>query len=142
MDNIILKSMLSEFSAKNSLNDTESFKFEKFVSHSILANDYYDSLELDLVSTGHCVGVDAIAIAINDILVYTEEQASGMVRGQFEASFIFIQTKTSTKIDLGDYLKFLTTAYIFFTKEEEAQPEELKTLFKIKTMIYDLFRLG
>lgn len=136
MNNITLKSMLKEFSIKNSLSEKDSLQFEKYTSYSLLANDYYDSFEQDLVSTGDCIGVDAIAISINDILVYTLEAAKSLTLGQFDVCFNFIQAKTSSNLDLGDYLKFLQTIYVFFTGTEHDQPIELKTAYEIKTHIY------
>ncbi len=136
MDNITLTSMLREFSNKNSLGNSESLNFEKFATHSILANDYHDSFDIESVGTGDCVGVDAVAIAISDILVYSPEAARSLTAGQFEASFSFIQAKTSSSLDLGDYLKFLQTVFVFFTEDLEKQPTELKNAFLIKEHIY------
>lgn len=136
MNNITLTSMLNEFSAKNSFSDSESLSFEKFTTHSILSNDYHDSFELDSIGTGNCVGVDAIAIAVSDILVYTEEAAKTLTAGQFSASFSFIQAKTSPSLDLGDYLKFLQTVFLFFTEPLDKQPFELRVAFGIKEHIY------
>ncbi len=136
MNNITLTSMLREFSNKNSLDGSESLSFEKFTTHSILANEYQDSFEIESIGTGECIGVDAVAIAVSDILVYSTEGAKSLTAGQFDASFSFIQTKTSSSLDLGDYLKFLQTVFVFFNEGLESQPEELKNAFFIKEHIY------
>lgn len=136
MNNITLSSMLNEFSTKNSLIDKDTLRFEKFASYSLLANDYYDSFEQDQVGTGNCVGVDAVAIAVSEVLVYTEEAARSLTGGQFDACFNFIQAKTSSNLDLGDYLKFLQTVSVFFSGSEDVQPDELKDAYRIKTHIY------
>lgn len=128
--------MLREFSGKYSLGNSESLNFEKFATHSILANGYHDSFEIESVGTGACVGVDAVAIAVSDILVYSPEAAKSLTAGQFDSSFSFIQAKTSSSLDLGDYLKFLQTVFVFFTENLESQPEELKNAFLIKEHIY------
>ncbi|WP_426779233.1 hypothetical protein, partial [Pseudomonas aeruginosa] len=75
MNNITLQSMLKEFSTKNSLTDRDSLRFEKFVIYSLLANDYNDTFESDALSTGNCIGIDSVAIAINDVLVYSVSSA-------------------------------------------------------------------
>lgn len=137
MENITLQSMLNEFSQKNSFTEKDSLRFEKFVSHSLLANEYYDSYDHEQVSTGDCVGIDAVAISINDVLVYSEIAAKNHTVGQFEVCFNFIQAKTSPSLDLGDYLKFLQTISVFFSGTENQQPEELKEAFRIKTHIYE-----
>ncbi|RYD85974.1 MAG: hypothetical protein EOP84_00635 [Verrucomicrobiaceae bacterium] len=136
LNNITLASMLREFSNKNSLGNSESLNFEKFATHSILANDYHDSFDLESVGTGGCVGVDAVAIGVSDILVYSPEAAKSLTAGQFDSSFSFIQAKTSSSLDLGDYLKFLQTVFVFFTEGLESQPTELKNAFLIKEHIY------
>lgn len=128
--------MVEEFSRKHNLSEKLSIKFEKFVSYSLLSNDFYDSFDLEKVGTGDCVGVDAIAISLNDVLVYTEQEANLLTKGQFQANFSFIQTKTSSSLDLGDYLKFLQTVYVFFSGKLEDQPEELKNAYAIKQHIY------
>ncbi len=113
MNNITLQSMLKEFSTKNSLTDRDSLRFEKFVIYSLLANDYNDTFESDALSTGNCIGIDSVAIAINDVLVYSVSSAVPLTTGTFDTSFTFIQAKTSSSVDLGDYLKFLQTVKIF-----------------------------
>ncbi|MFM2058338.1 MAG: hypothetical protein RLY71_2723 [Pseudomonadota bacterium] len=128
--------MLREFADKNLLGSSEALSFEKFATHSILANDYHDSFEIEFVGTGECVGVDAVAIAVSDILVYSPEAAKSLTTGQFDSSFSFIQAKTSSSLDLGDYLKFLNTVFVFFTEGLENQPQELKNAFLIKEHIY------
>jgi hypothetical protein len=136
MENIALHSMLEEFSKKYNIHEKESIKFEKFVSYSLLSNDFYDSFDLEKVGTGDCLGVDAVAISLNDILVYTEQEAQLLTKGQFQADFSFIQTKTSSNLDLGDYLKFLQTVYVFFNGSLSDQPNELKQAFEMKSHIY------
>lgn len=69
--------------------------------------------------------------------MYSEHAAKNHTIGQFDVCFNFIQTKTSSSLDLGDYLKFLQAVYIFFTGKEDQQPEELKEAFRIKALIYE-----
>lgn len=137
MNNITLQSMLKEFSTKNSLTENDSLRFEQFVVYSLLANDYNDTFEPESLSTGNCIGVDSVAIAVNDVLVYTVNAAAPLTTGIFDTGFTFIQAKTSSSLDLGDYLKFLQTVKIFFTGKLEDQPAELKEAFAIKQFIYD-----
>lgn len=137
MENITLQSMLNEFSKKNSITGNDTYKFEQFVNYCLLANDYYDSYNSEQVGTNECVGVDTATVSINGALTYSEEEAKIATNVQFDCRFIFIQTKTSSKLDLGDYLKFLNTILLFFTGELSQQPKELEELFKIKKHIYE-----
>lgn len=137
MENITLRSMIKEFANKNSLSDTDSLLFERFSIYSLLVNEFYDSFDAEKLGTGQCIGVDAVAVSIGDVLVYSAEEASGLTRGQFDARFQFVQCKTASKLDLGDYLKFLQTIKIFFSGTRDQQPVELLSAFDIKTHIYD-----
>jgi len=129
--------MLTEFSKKNSFTGEESLIFEKLANYCLLANDYYDSYNIENMCIGDCIGIDTVAISINGVLIYSEKEAIKYCNGQFDCKFIFIQTKTSSKLDLGDYLKFLNTIFIFFKYDIEKQPDELKKAFKIKSYIYE-----
>lgn len=129
--------MLNEFSKKHQIAGNESLIFEKFVSYCLFSHQYYDSYDEEQIGTGECVGVDAVAIAINDVLVYSEAATKNHTQGQFDVSFNFMQAKTSASLNLGDYLKFLQTVLIFFTRSENEQPEELREAFRIKEHIYE-----
>ncbi|MEQ7536224.1 AIPR family protein [Xanthomonas campestris] len=129
--------MLSEFRNKNSLQgEKDDSLFEKFSNYCILKNDHYDSFEFDKVSTGQCVGVDGVAVSINGILVDDLDEANILTQSQFDAKFIFVQTKTSTSFDMGDYLKFINTIKTFFGVNESLVPAELIARYRIKSRIY------
>ncbi|WP_394537686.1 AIPR family protein [Lysobacter enzymogenes] len=137
MENIILSGMLAEFRDKYSLQGEKNDSlFEKFSNYCILKNDHYDSFDFDKVSTGQCVGVDGVAVSINGILVDDIDEVARLTQSQFDAKFIFIQAKTSTSFDIGDYLKFINTAKAFFGDDESAVPDELITRHRIKNRIY------
>jgi hypothetical protein len=137
MDNIILKGMLNEFSGRFDLgDDTEDFKFEKFVNYCILKTDYYDSFDFDKVATGHATGVDGVAVVIGGVIVDELEDAKALTRQQYDAEFHFIQTKTSASFDLGNYLKFTATVRAFFGNQPNAVPPELSNAFNIKEVVY------
>lgn len=137
MENIILSGMLEEFRKKHSLQGEKSDSlFEKFSNYCILKNDHYDSFDFDKVSTGQCVGVDGVAVSINGILVDDIHEASVLTQSQFDAKFIFVQAKTSTSFDMGDYLKFINTIKAFFGEDENAIPNELIKRYHIKGRIY------
>ncbi|QWV94648.1 AIPR family protein [Geomonas oryzisoli] len=137
MDNIILKGMLNEFSGRFDLVDeTEEYRFEKFVNYCILKTDYYDSFDFDKVATGQATGVDGVAVVIGGVIVNEIDDAKSLTRQQFNAEFHFIQTKTSTSFDLGEYLKFTATVRAFFTDQRAGIPGELANAFDIKEEVY------
>lgn len=137
MENIILSGMLDEFRNKHSLQgEKDDSLFEKFSNYCILKNDHYDSFDFEKVSTGQCVGVDGLAVSINGILVDDIDEATSLTQSQFDAKFIFVQTKTSASFDMGDYLKFINTIKTFFGANEQAVPNELIVRFRIKNRIF------
>lgn len=138
MENIILSGMLKDFVSRHSLDDdTPERQFEKFVNYCLLKTDHYDSFEFEKVGTGDCIGVDGVAVSIGGVIIDELEDLETLTRAQFEARFIFSQAKTSSKFDLGEYLKFISTVQLFFGKDEAAVPAELKKAFAIKHQIYD-----
>lgn len=138
MDNIILTGMLKDFVQRHGLQaDATDSQFEKFANYCLLKTDHYDSFEFEKVGTGECLGVDGVAVSIGGVIVDELEDAIDFTKTQFEAKFFFTQAKTSSKFDLGDFLKFLTTVKTFFGKELLAVPTELHQAFEIKNLIYE-----
>jgi len=138
MENIILSGMLRDFAAKHGLEeDKQDRQFEKFVNYCLLKSDHYDSFDFDKVSTGDSTGVDGVAVSIGGVIIDEISDLEALTRAQFGAKFIFSQAKTSTKFDLGEFLKFITTVKVFFGRERAAVPIELQKAFDLKTFIYD-----
>lgn len=138
MDNIILSGMLRDFVVKHGLEeDSQDRQFEKFVNYCLLKTDHYDSFDFEKVSTGESTGVDGVAVSIGGVIIDEINDLESLTRAQFEAKFIFSQAKTSTKFDLGEFLKFIATVKVFFGKEKSAVPPELQKVFDLKTYIYE-----
>ncbi|TXE57248.1 hypothetical protein FOT57_09525 [Serratia ureilytica] len=138
MENIILSGMLRDFATKYSLeNDEQEIQFEKFVNYCLMKSDHYDSFEFEKVSTGDCIGVDGVAISISGVIINEMSDLESFTKGQFEAKFIFSQSKTSTKFDFGDFLKFTSTVNTFFGKDRHLVPTQLQKAFDLKSYIYD-----
>ena len=138
MDNIILSGMLKDFVQRHELSDEAiDSQFEKFANYCLLKTDHYDSFEFDKVGTGDCLGIDGVAVTIGDVIVDELDDAQLFTKAQFEAKFFFSQAKTSSKFDLGDFLKFITTVRVFFGTDITAVPKELHKAFAIKQHIYE-----
>lgn len=138
MDNIILTGMLKDFVQRHDIEDpTVESQFEKFANYCLLKTDHYDSFEFEKVGTGECLGVDGVAVSIGGVIVDELEDAALFTKAQFEAKFFFTQAKTSSKFDLGDFLKFLTTVKVFFGNQKSAVPQELHKSYEIKELIYE-----
>ncbi|WP_429613971.1 AIPR family protein [Variovorax sp. W2I14] len=130
--------MLKDFVQKHDLSlDATDRQFEKFANYCLMRTDHYDSFEFEKVSTGDCIGVDGVAVSIGGVIVNELDDAQIFTKGQFDAKFIFAQAKTSSKFDLGDFLKFVTTVKVFFGRDVAAIPAELQKAFKIKSLVYE-----
>lgn len=138
MDNIILTGMLKDFVQRHELSGEQTDRqFEKFANYCLLKTDHYDSFEFEKVGTGDCIGVDGVAVSIGGVIVDELEDAQLFTKAQFEARFVFSQAKTSSKFDLGDFLKFVGTVKLFFGTDKSVVPSELHKAFDIKTLIYE-----
>lgn len=138
MDNIILSGMLKDFVQRHELIDEPTDRqFEKFANYCLLKTDHYDSFEFDKVGTGDCLGVDGVAVSIGGVIVDELEDARLFTKAQFDAKFVFAQAKTSSRFDLGDFLKFVATVKVFFGSDISAVPSELHKAFSIKQLIYE-----
>jgi len=138
MENIILSGMLKDFVTRHALqDDSPTVQFEKFANFCLLKTDHYDSFDFEKVGKGDCLGVDGVAVSIGGVIVDELEDAETFTRTHFDARFIFSQAKTSSKFDLGDFLKFASTVRIFFGTDRNAVPEQLHKAFDIKTHIYE-----
>lgn len=138
MENIILAGMLKDFVSRHALQeDSPDRQFEKFSNYCLLKTDHYDSFDFEKVGTGDCIGVDGVAVSIGGVIVDELEDAENFTRMQFDVKFIFSQAKTSSKFDLGDFLKFVSTVRNFFGSDEAVVPPELRKAYEIKRHIYE-----
>lgn len=85
-------------------------QFERFCTYSILSSRYSTDFELDDVCTGEDDdGIDGVAIAIDEILCPSSEDAKVVFQEQRrnrDVDIVFIQAKTGERFDLGEFLKF------------------------------------
>jgi hypothetical protein len=138
MDNIILSGMLKEFATRfDFLGDGIDVQFERFANYCLLKTDHYDSFDFDKVSTGSAIGVDGVAVVVGGVIVDEVDEVRDFTRTQFDASFHFTQAKTSSKFDLGSFLKFSSIVRAFFQDDANALPPELKNVFAIKNLIFE-----
>lgn len=110
MDRII-KAHLDQFSREQAIeSEEESVRFEKFANFAILQSLVAKRLDVELVTTGEDDdGTDGVAIIINEELVVGAQEASAALsndRKNNDVQLVCIQSKTSSSIDLGDFLKF------------------------------------
>ncbi|RUR73896.1 hypothetical protein ACF3DV_25100 [Chlorogloeopsis fritschii PCC 9212] len=78
---------------------------------------------------------------VNDNLASSTEEINDLkkVLNRLDTKFVFIQTKTSSKFDLGHISKFIHGVRDFFKdKPSRATGQEIKDLIELKKHIYSL----
>ncbi len=139
---IITKGMVEEFLKINEIKSKGlQDDFEKFVCGTILSNEY--SIEIDyedLLTDPHTQGIDGIGIVVNGELIVDINVLEDILENQknIDCSFIFIQSKTSSKFDSGDIHNFNTAVKFFFSDQYYSyfSGEKMRNFIEIKNLIY------
>lgn len=143
--NRILLGILNEFESDFELKDEESKSFEKLVNYVTFSKVdpeafsdvcVFDQLDVDKEST---FGIDSFALFINDTIITSKEDIkSHQKTKRMDVRFSFIQTKRSTSIDSGHFLKFTAAVRSFFSANPTLQlPDEL---LHAKELVDELFK--
>lgn len=143
----ILENQLSTFCSKNNIKQKEnpSTKFEHFVNYLYFVSNCPSaySMERDThikvhTGKGGDDGLDGIMIVINEIPVFTLEQAKDIISNlgprTLNVDFYFTQAKTSSSFDIGDMLKTKRGVLHFFTKIEPTN-KDIRNFWKIQDYI-------
>lgn len=121
MDRIV-KHLLNDFLATQEMEPSEvSEDFENFVNFSIISNEYNKVLELAniTVGTGDDTGIDGLAIIINGQLINSAEEIDFLLENNnyIEATYLFLQAKTSPKFESSEMNNFAFGVKDFFAEE-------------------------
>lgn len=125
---------------------TEDVLFEFFVNDAILRNHQpsigkTDDSILDTSSVGGAddMGIDGIAIKVNDLFVSSVREAKDLIElyKQISIEFIFIQSKNKNKIDSGDFSKY-ADGILDFLKDTHVEPhnEKISNFLYIKDYLF------
>lgn len=137
MDDLILQSYVSSFASSHGFHESKADgQFEHFLNYCIVARDYQGSFDVEDLSTGRAMGIDGLAILVNDQLVISPTEIDGVARSRLDARFVFMQAKTSPTLDLGEFLKFLTAVEQFFQLRSGYSGHALETWLDLKDKIY------
>lgn len=143
----IINARLKSFQAIHGYTDYSDDKlFEWFVNDAILHNHQPsiaktdDSvLESSSVGGSDDMGIDGIAIKVNDIFVSSIRQAKDLIElfKQISIEFVFIQSKNKNKIDSGEFGKF-ADGVLDFLSEEHVEPhnDKIARLLEIKDYLF------
>lgn len=139
----MIKVMLKEYQKSYGMeNVEEGVAFEYFVNHTILRshqpeafNVINDICDLICVDGQNDMGIDGIAIKVNDIFISSINDIDNILSMQrkIRIEFIFIQSKYKEKFDTGEYGKFVDGVVDFLQVEHhEPHNEKIEGWIKIK----------
>ena len=143
----MLASKMNEYASyyqKNAMNQSQIY--QEFVNYTILksfqpaAFSAANSL-CDLSNVDGCddMGIDAISICVNNILISSKEDVEEMIKSgdKISVTFILIQSKYREKIESGEYGKFADGIEDFLgDKHIEPHNESVENWLKIKDYIF------
>lgn len=126
----ITKSLMEAFLKEHEIeSEGEAIDFEKFCNYCVISREYPETFKVEDVSVGNAndTGLDGIAIIVNGKLIDSIEEADDLadVNKRIEATFIFIQSKTSNTFDSGEMLKFFEGVSDFFEEEPILERNEM-----------------
>jgi len=98
------------------LNETEAFEY--FVNHCVVSKYHPDSFDPESVSVGGGgdLGLDGVAVVVNDHLVFAPEDVDHLKKAlrRLDVQFVFVQAKTSAHFDGADIGSFISGVRHFF----------------------------
>lgn len=135
----ILESFVSTFAKEHELDGlTPNKLFEHFANYAVLSRLYSGTVQLDALETDGAFGIDGVAVIANDVLVTSRDEVKDVARLSLDASFVFVQAKTSSSFDTGDILKFTQAVDDFFCVSPKIPPNErMKQLRDLRAAIFE-----
>lgn len=138
--NNIIKPFLDEHRCAYQLKDQDTAVFEHLFNYLTVRNytsRHFDPAEISL-GKGE-VGIDGIAIIVNDILItdYTQIEECFKSESDLSVTFIFTQSKTSESFDSHDMSQFFSSVRDFINKGELNTTRRACELHKICKFIFD-----
>lgn len=134
-----LKDFISDFGLSK-LEYTEAF--EHFVNYCIISKSLPEQFDFEDLNTGGAndTAIDGIAILVNGHLVLSADEVDyfNKMLSSLDAEFIFVQSKTSDKFDMGDIGNFLFGVKDFFQSKPLLNTNKTIQEFRtLKEYIYD-----
>src|ERR1035437_1088162 len=143
MKDRIIEGYLKDFTDGHDLQLVEESKaFEHFINYCIVSREHPENFDFETVSVGGPgdYAIDGIAILVNDHLVSSKADIDFFKRSlrRLDARFLFIQSKTSDKFEMGEIGNFLFGVRTFFANGLAAPPNpQIARLKELADYIYD-----
>ncbi len=140
-----IKPYVNELSERGDITSKkDSDKFEIFCNFCILDGILKKETDpLDGWLDGDEYGLDSVAIFVNDEMItntdseiFSDEKKQALKNSTVE--FVFIQSKTSSKIDVGDLLKCFSAAKNFFNNTpDKGETDQLIDLMNVRKALLE-----
>jgi hypothetical protein len=119
---------------------SETQQFERFSTHVVLSKLYGGTFSADDYCVGDGVqGVDAVALAVNNVLVSEQDELEDTLShpGPIAAEFTFVQAKTSSKFELGDLSIFADMVSRILTSSSAPVPAALSDFARMLDLLWE-----
>ncbi len=142
MKDQLIEGYLKDFVEGHELaNLPESEAFEHFVNYCVASREHPENIEFESMRVGGKgdLAIDGVAVLVNEHLISSIEDVDFFKRTlrRLDVRFLFIQSKTSEKFDLGEIGKFFYGVQTFFKKEPTASMNaQLRVVRELKDYIY------
>lgn len=138
----ITESFVKEFSKnKNYESYSSSDAFELFTNYCIITKEYENNhFELKSTLTGRATqGIDGISIIVNNKIVESKSEIMDLIETNnfLDVTFLFIQSKESSKFNGTDMESFFSWVNRFFTKTKLFESIQMKNFIEMKDYIYE-----
>jgi AIPR protein len=139
----IISSHLKTFSNEHEIESMEEQKrFEYFVNYCVASKFYSGRIDpSDITTSDDDAGIDGIIIIADGELVTTEEEINSIFESHkrnIEVEFIFIQSKTSEKLEKKEITNFGVGVYDFLSERPEFPHDDvLSEAHKVFNKIVD-----
>lgn len=121
MDRITKQLVANLVKSQDIKYEKESDKFEDFCNYTILSNEYGKTFDLSEISTGggNDIGIDGIAIIVNGCLIEEADEIDVLLEhnGYLDATYLFVQAKTSSYFKTSDIHQFYFGIENFFSED-------------------------
>lgn len=120
MDRITKSYLADFFESQEMTKGTQSSDFERFCNYSIITNEYNKQFDIETVcvGSGADTAIDGIGIIVNGHLIDDIDEIDDLLsrNGYLEATYIFIQSKTSSNFETGKISLFYNGIEDFFSE--------------------------
>lgn len=140
----VTRSYLEEFRTEQALATVkkEDILFEYFAGYCVLSTLHEEEFDVEDIHTGggDDLGIDALAIIVNGVLVQTTDEAEDLlnINGFLDVKFVFVQAKTSSGFSGDQIVTFIDGVAEFFA-ESPSLPigEKIAAAREVMTWIYE-----